>query len=175
MEGFEARPLEAAPLAFAHFHGLEHPQEALRRTLELDPGALQEVDEGGRRAVQDRHFLGGDVDIEVVDAEAGAGRHQVLHRVHARRARVAVDRQGRGQPRVRHRGRRRRDFHRHGQVHAPEDDAGVGRGGTQRQFDTLPAVQADADRPGQRLEGTLLEHDRNSMRRGETLPPRGAT
>ena len=45
-----------------------------------------------------------------------------------------------------------------GQVDAPEHDAGVRLGRPQRQLHPLAAVQADADRLGQGLEGSLLEH-----------------
>jgi hypothetical protein len=47
---------------------------------QFDAGALQQEHKGRGRAVQDGHFLGRDVHIQVVDAQAGAGRHQVLDR-----------------------------------------------------------------------------------------------
>ena len=58
----EARPLQRGALAFADLDRLLHAQEALRRVLQLDAGALQQEHERRRRAVEDRHLLGGDVD-----------------------------------------------------------------------------------------------------------------
>jgi hypothetical protein len=42
------------------------------------PGRLQQEHEGRGRAVHDRQFGGIDIDVDVVDAQAGQGRHQVL-------------------------------------------------------------------------------------------------
>ena len=44
------------------------------------------------------------------------------------------------------------------QVDAAKDDAGVGRRRAQRQLDLLPAVHADADGAGHRLDRALREH-----------------
>jgi hypothetical protein len=150
----QARPLELLALALAHLHRLEHAQELARRLLPLDAGALQQVDEGGSRAVEDRHFLGRDVDVEVVQPQAGAGRHQVLHRTHL----GVAHRQRGGQPGVGDGLRVHGDVHRLRQVNAAKHDAGVRRRRPQRQFDTLAAVQAHAHRARQRLQCSLRKH-----------------
>jgi hypothetical protein len=147
-------PLHVGALAFAHFHRLHEAHETLGRALQLDARALQQEHEGRGRAVENRHFLGADVHIQVVDAQARAGRHQVLHRVHL----GAAGRDGGGHAGVRHGHGRDGDIHRLGQVHAPEDDARVGLRRTQRQLDPLAPVQTHADGAGQGLEGALLKH-----------------
>src|SRR5256885_2099442 len=80
--GVEACPLEVLALALAHLDGADDPDEALGSLLQLDARALQQEHEGGGGAVEDGHFLGGDVYIDVVEPEAGNGRHQVLHGMH---------------------------------------------------------------------------------------------
>ena len=56
----------------------QHAQEALGRVLQRDAGALEQEDERRRRAVEDRHFLGGDVDDEVVDSPEVVGVADVV-------------------------------------------------------------------------------------------------
>jgi hypothetical protein len=127
------RPLELLALALAHLDGLKHAQEFLGRLLQLDARALQQEDEGRGRAVEDGHLLGGDVDVQVVQAQAGAGRHQVLDGAHLGVA--AGD--GGGHARVGHRLRIDGDVDRLGQIDAAKHDAGVGRRGAQRQLHPL--------------------------------------
>jgi len=75
-------PLGLRTLALAHFHRTRHPDEAPGQFLQLDTGALQQKYERGRGAIENRNLFGGNVDIEVVQPQTRAGRHQVLHRVH---------------------------------------------------------------------------------------------
>jgi hypothetical protein len=154
----EPGPLQAGALAFAHLHRLEHANEALGRVLQLDAGALQQEDEARRRAIEHRHFIGADVDGQVVQAQARAGREQVLDGLHLGRARVAADAEGRGHARVAHGLRVDGDAHRLRQVGAAKNDATVGRCGLEDQLDLLPTVHAHADGAGERFEGALLEH-----------------
>ena len=157
MVRIEPSPFELTALAFAHFHGLQDPDEALGCFLQFDTGTLKQVDERSGRAVQNRHFLGGDVHHQVVDTESGAGTHQVLDGVHLG---PAIG-DGRGQPCVRHRLGRDRNIHRLGQIDAPKDDTGIGHGRTQRQLNALTTVQPDADSLGQGFEGSLRDHGPN--------------
>jgi hypothetical protein len=133
--GLEPRPLQRRALALAHLDRLLHAQEALGCVLQRDARALQQEDEGGGRAVEDGHLLGGDVDMQVVQAQPGAGRQQVLDGLHLGPAGVAAGRDGGGHAGVAHRLRRHRDVHRLRQVDAAEHDAGVGRRRSQRQLD----------------------------------------
>ncbi|SPA45666.1 conserved hypothetical protein [Cupriavidus taiwanensis] len=142
-------------VAFAHFHRLLHADEGLGRILLLDASRLQQEHERRRAAVHDRDFLGVDVDIEIVDAQAGAGGHQVLDGgnarasllQHRRQARVADGRSGHG------------NLDGLGQVDASEDDAGTRRRRTQRQRDLAAGVQADANGLHKGFDRALFEHD----------------
>jgi len=154
----QSRPLEAPPFTLADFDGLDDAQETLRGIWQFDASALQEEHEGRGRAVEDGHFLGGDVDDQVVEAEAGAGRQQVLDRVDLRGPRITTRGNGGGHAGVAHGIRPHGDVHRHGQIDAAEHDAGVGRGRPQRQFDALAAVNPDANRAGDGFERALSEH-----------------
>jgi hypothetical protein len=55
-----------------------HPQEFLGGILFLDARRLQQEDERRRRTVHDRQFRCVDIYIDVVDAQPGQCRHQVL-------------------------------------------------------------------------------------------------
>ncbi len=76
--GFEPRPFFLGAVAFAHLDGFFHPHEFLGRRLLLQPSLLQQKDKGRSRAIHDGNFFRGQVDAEVVDAQASTGRHQVL-------------------------------------------------------------------------------------------------
>jgi hypothetical protein len=65
-------------VAVAHLDVLADSQEPLGRVLLGDAGGLQQEHERARRAIHDRHFWRGQFDVDVVDAQAGQGRHQVL-------------------------------------------------------------------------------------------------
>ena len=72
--GLEARPL----VAVAHLDRRDDAQVALGRVLLDDARRLQQEDERPGAAVHDRDLGPGDVDVQVVDAEAGERRHEVL-------------------------------------------------------------------------------------------------
>src|SRR5690606_3853047 len=72
--------LEATPLvAFLHPDRLFDADEALERVLLFDAGGTDQKHERPGAAVHDRHFGRADVDVAVVDAEAGQGREQMLY------------------------------------------------------------------------------------------------
>jgi hypothetical protein len=154
VERVQARPLELGAFALTHLDRTQHADEALGGLLLDDAGALQQVDERGRRTIQDGHLFGRDVDIQVVQPQAGAGAHQVLDRVDL----GATIGDGGGQAGVGDRPGVDRNLDRLGQVDPAKDDAGIGRCRAQGQLDTLPAVQSDADRLGQGFEGALRNH-----------------
>ena len=64
--------------AHAHFDRLKNADHALRRVLLFQAGVQQHLHERRGRTVEDRHFRAVHFDDQVVDAQAGAGRHQVL-------------------------------------------------------------------------------------------------
>ncbi|MNT29283.1 hypothetical protein D3C72_1650150 [compost metagenome] len=132
----QARPLLVGALAFAHLDLAQHADEAARRLLQLDARALQQEHEGRGRPVEDRHFVGRDVDVEVVDAQARAGGHDVFDGLHLGAARGDGGRQAR----VVDRFGGHADLDRLGQVDAAEHDARVGRGRSQGQLHALAAV-----------------------------------
>ena len=86
--------------------------------------------------------FGRDVDVEVVQPQAGTGRHQVFDGLHLGCAGVPARADGAGHACVADSLRRDRDVHRNGQVDAAKDDAGIGRRGAQGQLHALPAVHA---------------------------------
>ena len=127
VKGFELGPLDVGPLTFADLHGFEHAQKTLGCVLFDDARTLQQKHKRRRRAVQNGHFFGGDVHIQVVDAQTCACRHEVLDGEDFGRA----DRDGGGQTGIGDRFSPHRDVHRLRQVHTPEHYAGVGSGRAQ--------------------------------------------
>ena len=109
---------------------------------------------GPGAAVHDRDLGAGDVDVQVVDAEAGERRHQVLDGGDRR----AVALQRRRQPRVADVPRVGRDGDRRLEIDAMEDDAGVRRRRAQRELDARAGMQTDARRLDRGLERPLLQH-----------------
>ena len=77
--GLQPHPL----VAIDDLDRLEDADETLGRSLFFQAGRLQQIDEGARRAIQDGHFAGSDVDLCVVDAQPGQGGHQVFDGVDA--------------------------------------------------------------------------------------------
>ena len=152
--GVKACPLEVLALAFAHFHRTFDANKALGRFLQLNASALQQKHKGGRRAIKNRHFLSGDIDIEVVDTKPCDGRHQVLDRMHF----GTTSTNGRSHTRIGHGFSRNRNIHRLRQIHPTKHDAGIRLGRAQCQLDTLAAVQAHAYGTGNGLDGALLKH-----------------
>jgi hypothetical protein len=133
-----------------------HAQVALGRCLLDDAGRLQQKNKRARAAIHDGQFGTGDVDIQIVDAEAGQRRHQMFDSGHAGR----VDLQCGRQPRIADVGRERRNGIRARKVSALEYDAGVRRRRTQRHLDSCAGVHAYAGGFGRLLQGALLEHRR---------------
>src|SRR3546814_885998 len=127
-------------VAVAHFHRVLDADEALGRALLDDAAGLQQEHERAGRAVHDRHFGRGQVDVEVVDAQAGERRHQVFDRLHP----GAVARQAGAQGGFADQLGVRGDLHRRLDVDAAEHDAGVDRGRSQGAVDLLAAVQPAA-------------------------------
>lgn len=141
-------------VAVADFDGLRDLDETLGRVLLFDARGLQQEHERSGTAVHDRDFLGRHVDVEVVDTEARAGRHQMLDRRDAR----TILLQHRREARVADRHRRGRDIDRRRQIDAREHDARVRRGRPQRQHDLAARVQTDAGGLDDGFDGALLQH-----------------
>ena len=116
---------------------------------------MQQEHERCRAAVHDRNFFGVDVDIKIVDTQAGAGRHQVFNGRNAR----AVLLEHRCQTGITNGRSRRMDFHGLGQVDAGKDNAGIGRSRAQGQRHFAARVQTDTNRLHQGFDSALFEHD----------------
>ena len=128
--------------------------ELLGSFLLLQSGGLDQEYERTSAAIHDRHFRSGQLDVGVVDTQAGHGREQVLHRIHFD---VTLDQGGRhgGFADVLGPGR---DFHYRIQVGAAEHDTGVHRRRFQGQVNLFPRVQTDASSPDDVLQGALFDH-----------------
>jgi len=166
--GVEARPL----VAVADLDRRDDAEVALRRGLLDDARALQQEHERTGAAVHDRDLRTGDVDVQVVDAEARERAHQVLDGRDGRRAFP----QRRRQPRVADLRGRRRDRDGRGEIRAMEDDARLRRRRAQHEFDAGAGVQPDAGRARGGLEGALAEHvgvDSRAGRRFRRIAPAG--
>ncbi|EEF93622.1 hypothetical protein CATMIT_01746, partial [Catenibacterium mitsuokai DSM 15897] len=122
--------LEAGDLvAVAHFHRVLDADETLGRVLLGDAGGLQQEHERAGRAVHDRHFRRGQLDIAIVDAQPGHRREQVLdgHDLAGAVGQAGAQR-GLGDQ-VGARGH----LHHRVEIGAAEHDAGVDRGRAQGQ------------------------------------------
>lgn len=93
--------------------------------------------------------------MQVVDAQAGQCRHQVLDGGNAHVALL----QHRRHARVAHADGRGRQVHDLGQVDAVEDNAGIRLGRTQGEFDPATRMDAHAYRAYEILNTALSEHD----------------
>jgi hypothetical protein len=62
----------------AHFHRLQHAHGTHRQILFQDPGSQEALDEGHRRAIEDRHFRSVDLDQGVVNGKPGQRGHDML-------------------------------------------------------------------------------------------------
>ena len=122
--------------------------------LFLDARGLQQEHERTGAAVHDRHFGRGQVDIGVVDAQAGKRRQQVFDR---RNAHAILDQRGR-QAGVADIFAAGADFDRLGQIHTTEHDARIDRSGTQRHVHLFTGVKANTGRAYHILERTLSDH-----------------
>ncbi len=128
----------------------------LARVLLGDAGGLQQEHERTGRAVHDRHFRRGQVDVGVVDAQAGQRRHQVLDRLDLGRAAAQAGAQHGLGDQVGARGY----FDHRVEIDAAEHDAGIHRGRAQGEEHLLAAVQAHAGGADHVLEGALAQHGR---------------
>src|SRR5690606_28831918 len=153
---FQPRPDFTVAAAVAHFDRFLDADEFLGGFLFLQTCLLQQEYEGRSGAVHDRHFFGRQVDVEIVDAQSGAGGHQVLDRRYLGHTLL----QRGGHARVAHIGGARRQYDGRIEIDAPEHDAGIDRRRAQRQFDLGPGMQTDADGLDALFDGALFEHDR---------------
>lgn len=119
-----------------------------------EAGRLDGCDELGGAAVHDRHFRAVDLDQHIVEAEAGAGRHQMLDRGDGAGSLVADHRAQLGGA----------DLVVAGvdellmpafEALAQEDDAGIGSGRPQGQAGRSPGMNADALQGHGRAKGRL--------------------
>ncbi len=133
--------LEPRPfVAILDFNAPRDAQEALRRTLLHDAGLLHQKHERRGAAVHDGHLGRVQVDVGVVHAEAAQRGHQVLDGVDL----DSFAHQARGGLGFADQVCSRRNVDRRCQVHAPENDAAVGRRLSQRHAHFLAGVQPDA-------------------------------
>ena len=128
--------------------------KALGALLLLDARRLDQEDEGAGTAIHDGHLRRADVHIGIVDTQAGEGREQMLH---GGDAHTVLD-QGGGEAGIAHIQRTGGDIHRHGEVGAAKNDAGVRGRGAQGQVDLVTGVQADARGADDIFERTLPDH-----------------
>lgn len=129
-------------LALAHFDRLEDADRPHRLGLLADAAGEEGLDEGHRRAVEDRNLGAVDLDQRIVNAAAGEGRHHMLDG-RDRHARGICD-QG-AEARGHHRIPARRDQRvARGHVHAAEPDAVIGGGGLDDHADRLAGMEPDA-------------------------------
>ena len=154
--GFEPHPL----VAVDDFDRLEDADETLGRSLLFQAGRLQQIDEGARRAIQDGHFAGSDVDLCVVDAQPGQGGHQVFDGVDADlQPRAFNIRRQRGvEPRIGDAMGKRRQLDDRIEVHPTKDDTGVDRTRLDVEGNPLPRMQADTDGLHRSTQGSLSQH-----------------
>jgi hypothetical protein len=139
------------PRAAADVDRVRQLDRAPARRLRLASGVRQQCHEGFGAAVG-RGYLGAvHLDAEVVDAEAGRGRHEVLDRLDSRPALS----DGRGVVRIDDTLGRSRDRIAVGTD--AEDDAGVGRSGCQGQPGRLARMKPNSLQR-HRLPDSLLAH-----------------
>ncbi|GHB30923.1 hypothetical protein GCM10009038_32180 [Salinicola rhizosphaerae] len=100
--------------------------EFFRGCLFGDASRLNQEHERAGAAIHDRYFRRAELDIGVIDAQPGKGRHQVLDRTDFG---TAVG-QRRAEVRVGHAGGVRRNLDDRIKIGTHEDDARVGRRGT---------------------------------------------
>src|SRR3982750_2896431 len=70
-------------VAVAHFNVFQDTNEFFGRWLIFDTCRLQQKYERAGTAVHDRHLARGHIDVDVIDAESGERRHQMLDRRYA--------------------------------------------------------------------------------------------
>ena len=130
------------------------------------PRLVQEDDEGGGAAVEDRDLGAVDLHPHVVDTQPRERREQVLDGAD----RDATAAQGRGVVLAPDVGECRRDLDAH--VGACEADAVLGRGGKQAQADGSSRVEPDARARDLASQGSTIDHaDRHSLGRCRRKTP----
>jgi hypothetical protein len=149
--GLEARPL----VAILHLDSLEHANEALGRILLGDPGRLDQECKRAGAAVHDRHFRGTQINVEIIDAQTGQGRHQVLD---GGDPDAILDHGGR-QRGITDLVRIGLDFDDGSRSTRRKDDAGAGRCRSQRHQDLFPCMHAHAGGTNDVLESSLLDQE----------------
>src|SRR5690606_17882994 len=77
---FETRPLGVLALTFSYFNRLKHTQEFFRCSLFLPTNTAQKINESARAAIRGGHFVGSQVNVQIVDTQASQSRHQMLDR-----------------------------------------------------------------------------------------------
>ena len=80
--GFKLGPLDVLALAVIHLHPFENSNKLLGHFLQFNASTLQQKHKRRCRAIQNGYFFGGDVDDQIVDAQTGTSRHQVLYGMH---------------------------------------------------------------------------------------------
>ena len=139
-------------VAVAHFQRTADAHHLAGRGKLADAGFGEQGDERGGGTVHNRDFAAFDADDQVIDAEAEHGGQQVLHR-------------GDGGPGRAEGGCQRRGHNGFGcGTHATdaircmdvEDDACVGRSGTQGEIHLVAAVQANTGASNDALNGSLV-------------------
>src|SRR5690606_36762551 len=133
VEGLEADGLDAV----LHAQRLLDADELLQGWLLLHDGGLDGEHERTGTAVHDGHFRSADINIGIVDTEAGHGRHQMLDGGDAYITLYQGGREG-SVSYIRGFGR---DLHHRIEIRTGEVDTGVDRRWTQRQIDFLAIVQ----------------------------------
>ena len=124
------------------------------RILFFDAGRLQQEYERARAAVHDRNFRGGQVDIDIIDAETRHGRQQVLNGCDF----DAVFYQRCAQHGLTDKHRVCGNIHRLIEVDAAKRYAGIFRSRAQCHIDFFARVQADAGGTYGGFEGSLSQH-----------------
>ena len=148
----ELRPL----VPILHPHLPPDPQKPLGGGLLLDAGGLEEEHERPGAAVHDRDLGGAQVDVGVVDPEAGHRREQVLD---GRDPDAPLRDEGGAKVRLPDVLDAGGDLHRLRQIDPAEHDPGIRRRGAQGEVDLLARMQPDSGRSDDVVECTLPDHE----------------
>ena len=147
--------LQHCPLvSVLHAQFPRYPEKTLLFILFPHSRRLDHEHERTGAAVHDRHLLGADVDIGVIDAEAGQRGEQVLHRGNP----CSVADQRCGQPGAADVGHLRGDLRRGVMVNAAEDNTRVGRCRADGDIGFLAGMQPYPLRPDRIFQCALSDH-----------------
>ena len=154
--------IEAGPLVvLAYFDRLQYSDETLGRRLLFDSGGLDKEHERARAAIHDGYFGGAQIDISIVDTHPRHGGEEVFDRGHAH----VVPQQGGRHAGVAHVGGHSRHFRHRIHIHAPEHDAGVGRGRAKGHEDLFACMNANPGRLDDVFECSLPDHQMSASSR----------